>query len=93
MPAPVIKCSLTIEKVNPKTSTFTTKESLKNVTLSLSRNEWREVLLTVDAGKDNVRQRNFRIRQEEMTVHRKFVKEGKVTVASGAATYEFTFEN
>lgn len=78
MNVPVIKCSLILERTCSRSQASLVKENLKTVSLSLLRNEFQEIILKIQE-KAN-KERKILVRQDQLTVHRKFVKEGKLTI-------------
>lgn len=67
-------CALTIEWLN-KQQSVTKTSKWKSATLSLIRNEFREIYLQV-----SVSSANMKFRVENINVHKKFVMEGKATI-------------
>lgn len=70
----IITCSVSVEEING-TSGVAKRVQYRNITMTLGRNEFKDIILMVDLGK---RQVKYNIR--EMHMHRKFVKEGKATL-------------
>lgn len=70
-----ITCSATLEELTVKGETLR-KIQHKNVTFTLGRNEFRDVILCVNfPGK-----REMKYTLRDMLVHKKFVKDGKATI-------------
>jgi len=72
-----LTCALAVERVASNTGGGTSRESYKNATLTVARNEFREVLLLVEPAK-----KKFVLRHETTAVHRKFAAEGKLTLVA-----------
>jgi len=77
---PELKCSLAIE-VYGKSQDACKREVYKTASLALCRNEFKELTLQVNTmvGK-TVKSRTVAIKPEEISLHRQFVKEGKLTI-------------
>lgn len=78
----LLRCPLVVETLRPTDDSVLKRDAFKRASLTLARNEFRELLLSVaEEAKDNVTRRLLvPIRQENLTVHRRFAQEGKATV-------------
>ena len=77
---PELKCSLAIE-VYGQSQDACKREVYKTASLALCRNEFKELTLQVNTmiGK-TMKSRTVTIKPEEISLHRQFVKEGKLTI-------------
>ena len=77
---PIIRCSLGLELYN-SSNQVTKKENYKLVDVSLTRNEFREIMLEVTfLGKDT-KKKTIPLKYDTINLFRKFVKEGKLTIS------------
>lgn len=77
---PELKCTLTIEVYGEKQETCK-KEVYKTASLALCRNEFKELTLQVYTMLGKVsKSRTVPIKPDEISLHRQFVKEGKLTI-------------
>lgn len=72
--ASILNCALTVEWLNKEKCVSKTSK-WKSSTLSLIRNEFREIYLQA-----KVTDATFKFRVENIIVHKKFVSEGKATI-------------
>jgi len=77
---PVIRCSLTWEQYNTSNQ-VTKKENFKLVDISLSRNEFKEILLELTLLGKESKKKNIPLNYETLNIFRKFVKDGKLTLS------------
>jgi len=77
---PVIRCTLAQEIYN-SSSQLVKREILKLVDVGLSRNNFKEIILEVGIIGKEVRTRTFPMKYETLSIFRKFVKEGKLTLS------------
>ena len=76
---PIIRCSLSWEQYNSNNK-IQKKDVYKLVDLSLSRNEFREIIFEVSLLGKEVKKRCISAKYESLHIFRKFVKEGKLTL-------------
>lgn len=77
---PILRCGLTWELYN-SSNQMVKREVLKLVDVGLSRNEFKEVILEIGILGKEVRTRTVPLKYETLTIFRKFVKEGKMTLS------------
>jgi len=77
---PVIRCSLVQENYNTS-SQLMKRDVLKQVEVGLSRNNFKEIILEVNIIGKEVRNRTFSMKYDTLSIFRKFVKEGKLTLS------------
>ena len=84
-----LKCSLTVESSDGAANRA--KLTVKNASLSLRRNEFREVILCVDSKEKRLK---YSLKNaENLAVHRKFVHEGKLTLTVKSAKVNLMISN
>ena len=75
---PIIRCSLTWEQYS--SNQIIKKDVYKLVDFGLSRNEFKEILFEVTLLGKEAKKRSISAKYESLTIFRKFVKEGKLTL-------------
>ena len=76
---PILDCCCTFETFT--TSQTQKKETYKKAVISLNRNEFSELVLNIGVSEKGAnKSRNIILRDCDINIHRKFVKEGKVTM-------------
>ena len=77
---PIIRCSLLLELYNGSNQ-VTKKENHKLVDVSLTRNEFREIMLEISFLGKETRKKTIPLKYDSLNLFRKFVKEGKLTIS------------
>lgn len=83
-----ITCSAIYEELNPKGETQR-KMQHKSTTLSLGRNEFRDVILCISI--PNKREMKYILR--DLVIHKKFAKDGKATIKIPASNAQVMISN
>ena len=76
---PIIRCSLTWEQYN-SSNQIIKKDVYKLVDFGLARNEFKEILFEVTLLGKEPKKRSISAKYESLSIFRKFVKEGKLTL-------------
>ncbi|EDO45143.1 predicted protein, partial [Nematostella vectensis] len=71
-----LDCTVTVESLNAR-GIVTRRRTYKNVTVLVGRDEFRDIILRIIA-KTSPLGKNYRLR--EITIHKRFVSEGKATI-------------
>ena len=77
---PIIRCSLLLELYNGNNQ-VTKKENFKLVDVSLTRNEFREIMLEISFLGKETRKKTIPLKYDSLNLFRKFVKDGKLTIS------------
>lgn len=67
-----------------------TKDLLKQATVSLARNEFRDVLLLVEGKRSS---KKFNLKHEDLVIHRKFAPQGKCTITIKSSRVQLFVSN
>lgn len=82
-----LTCSVVVEDLT-KTGDVNKRSQYKNLTLSLGRNEFRDVIFKVDFGRKELK---YALR--ELKIFKKFVKDGKATIRIPDRNIQFMLSN
>ncbi|XP_069128718.1 ATP-dependent DNA helicase PIF1-like [Argopecten irradians] len=82
-----LQCTVWMENIGPA-GDVQKRTQHKNMTLTLGRNEFRDVVLKLDFAK-----RDVKYALKELTIHKKFVKDGKATIKIPDKKIQFLLSN